>query len=323
MYYGARYYLPGLRRFISADNLVPNLTSQGLNRYSYVFNNPIKYIDPSGHYPLTGGGWMEESNWNGGSAWRPAAAQQPQQRLYTPPTPIQILNKELDGFGTNVNFDPGISSSRQEDALEIILEDTTQMGTTAANTYNRYQDRLAQVSDGMITAQHVTAQEAFITIYQRQNITIRNGYYVNTVNNWSGQHNGCEKSVCSFEIGLNALLGSGDDEGSNLFIHEVSHSVTIQRPEPQWYPSHLSVEVSDASGNSSPVNVRDIMAPDAGNHPPSNDCPARCETSVDIATFWILGNYDVGSTVGQRDAMTRATNLWMNPWIIQQLSVSH
>jgi RHS repeat-associated protein len=53
MYYGARYYLPELRRFISADTIVPSVVNpQALNRYSYVTNNPINLIDPSGHRPI-------------------------------------------------------------------------------------------------------------------------------------------------------------------------------------------------------------------------------------------------------------------------------
>lgn len=50
MYYSARYYDAVLGRFISADTIVPNAgNSQNLNRYSYVENNPVKYVDPSGH----------------------------------------------------------------------------------------------------------------------------------------------------------------------------------------------------------------------------------------------------------------------------------
>lgn len=45
-----RVYDPEIGRFISADPFVqfPDST-QGLNRYSYVLNNPASYVDPSGH----------------------------------------------------------------------------------------------------------------------------------------------------------------------------------------------------------------------------------------------------------------------------------
>jgi RHS repeat-associated protein len=49
-YYGARYYDPDLARFISPDPIVPSPGDpQSLNRYTYVRNNPVKYIDPTGH----------------------------------------------------------------------------------------------------------------------------------------------------------------------------------------------------------------------------------------------------------------------------------
>lgn len=50
MYYGARYYLSSLRRFISADTIVQDSNlSQMYNRYTYVLNNPVNYNDPTGH----------------------------------------------------------------------------------------------------------------------------------------------------------------------------------------------------------------------------------------------------------------------------------
>jgi RHS repeat-associated protein len=48
MFYNARWYDPALGRFIQADSIVPGGV-QGLDRYAYNYNNPVKYIDPSGH----------------------------------------------------------------------------------------------------------------------------------------------------------------------------------------------------------------------------------------------------------------------------------
>ncbi|PIN73221.1 hypothetical protein COV20_03240 [Candidatus Woesearchaeota archaeon CG10_big_fil_rev_8_21_14_0_10_45_16] len=51
MYYGARYYDPGLRQFVQPDTLLPDMYDpQALNRYAYVLNNPYKYTDPTGHF---------------------------------------------------------------------------------------------------------------------------------------------------------------------------------------------------------------------------------------------------------------------------------
>jgi RHS repeat-associated protein len=47
-FYGARYYDPVLGRFMQPDNFHDSGT-QGLNRYAYCSNNPLKYNDPSGH----------------------------------------------------------------------------------------------------------------------------------------------------------------------------------------------------------------------------------------------------------------------------------
>ncbi len=48
--YRARFYDPLIGRFISADTIVPDFANpQDLNRYSYVRNSPLNFVDPSGH----------------------------------------------------------------------------------------------------------------------------------------------------------------------------------------------------------------------------------------------------------------------------------
>ncbi|MHB1293828.1 MAG: RHS repeat-associated core domain-containing protein [Anaerolineae bacterium] len=49
-FYRSRWYDPSLGRFIQPDPLIPDYTNvEALNRYSYCYNNPAKYTDPTGH----------------------------------------------------------------------------------------------------------------------------------------------------------------------------------------------------------------------------------------------------------------------------------
>ncbi|MFZ0304507.1 MAG: RHS repeat-associated core domain-containing protein [Terracidiphilus sp.] len=54
-YFGARYYASSMGRFMSPDDGTGvRLTNpQSLNRYAYVFNNPLMLIDPTGHSTQT------------------------------------------------------------------------------------------------------------------------------------------------------------------------------------------------------------------------------------------------------------------------------
>ncbi len=49
-FYGARFYDPALSRFASADSIIPGAGQvQAWDRYAAMGNNPVKYIDPTGH----------------------------------------------------------------------------------------------------------------------------------------------------------------------------------------------------------------------------------------------------------------------------------
>ncbi|HKY55183.1 MAG TPA: RHS repeat-associated core domain-containing protein, partial [Anaerolineales bacterium] len=76
-HYQARFYSPKLGRFLSADTIVPNYANpQAYNRYSYVLNNPLRYIDPSGHDSVCGSNYSDPEC-NGPDPWVPT----------TPPAP--------------------------------------------------------------------------------------------------------------------------------------------------------------------------------------------------------------------------------------------
>jgi RHS repeat-associated protein len=49
-FYNSRFYDAALGRFISPDSIIPNPGDPvSFDRFAYVRNNPLKYIDPSGH----------------------------------------------------------------------------------------------------------------------------------------------------------------------------------------------------------------------------------------------------------------------------------
>jgi RHS repeat-associated protein len=51
MDYNARYYDPALGRFVTADTIVPDPANpQSFNRFAYVYSNPQRYVDPTGHF---------------------------------------------------------------------------------------------------------------------------------------------------------------------------------------------------------------------------------------------------------------------------------
>jgi len=62
--YNARWYDPSLGRFAQADSIIPPGV-QGLDRYAYVNNSPMNYVDPSGHEPKGTGSCYESQNYNG------------------------------------------------------------------------------------------------------------------------------------------------------------------------------------------------------------------------------------------------------------------
>ena len=70
---GARYYDPELGRFLQPDPIVPNPANpQSLNPYTYVLNNPLNWIDPTGlseHSPAPRGSSGESPGFDLDLSW--------------------------------------------------------------------------------------------------------------------------------------------------------------------------------------------------------------------------------------------------------------
>ncbi len=114
-YYGARYYDAELGRFIQADPIVPGTqNSQAFNRYSYVLNNPLRFVDPTGNNTAEGLFGQGDPMYNGAmSPWgytiKPYGVSGPPATGPEPPNVVTVtpgfvgasaLNSQASGTGT-------------------------------------------------------------------------------------------------------------------------------------------------------------------------------------------------------------------------------
>ena len=122
---GARFYDSALGRWISADTLVPEPgSSQSYNRYAYVRNSPLKFVDPTGHADWVGEG-------EGGVIWIPWTPPIGPVGPYNPQASTQQAAKlvidwfleqgdDVRYFGPDnsltqdIMFDPGMVESREK-----------------------------------------------------------------------------------------------------------------------------------------------------------------------------------------------------------------
>ncbi|MES2674527.1 MAG: RHS repeat-associated core domain-containing protein [Pseudomonadota bacterium] len=97
---GGRVYDPGLGRFLSADLFIQSpYSSQSFNRYSYVANNPLSHVDPSGYecadyISNKGTQWESHSyvtdtcGWNDMPGWTAADDYYDKQNIYSKLAPL-------------------------------------------------------------------------------------------------------------------------------------------------------------------------------------------------------------------------------------------
>ena len=115
-YLRARYYNASKGRFFQEDTYLGNLTDPlTLNRYAYVKNSPLNYIDPSGHW---------------GSSY--AASYQGDSEDYNP---IPSYAASHDSYGNGV---PEVKSSGFSSALEEAMDNAAEIGKAAKRYCDSY-----------------------------------------------------------------------------------------------------------------------------------------------------------------------------------------
>jgi RHS repeat-associated protein len=137
-YYGARYYDPNLKRFTSADSLLPDpYDPQQLNRYSYVRNNPIKYVDPSGNWLLAPPVFYPISPPDPMSSQRAMHlySMDPEGYMFTKYM-YEQTQKDILGYGTNAVLSTGITDNR--DTAESIFKISADLAIIAGLSYGIY-----------------------------------------------------------------------------------------------------------------------------------------------------------------------------------------
>jgi RHS repeat-associated protein len=114
--YNARLYDPIMSRFITPDTIVPNpYNPQSLNRYTYCLNNPLSYIDPSGHEEFTYGDFC----------------------LYRDMLAHELKMRELYGGGYNTPYSLGFTTGF-ETWLFLSGTDLWNMGFAEYNNFLRW-----------------------------------------------------------------------------------------------------------------------------------------------------------------------------------------
>jgi RHS repeat-associated protein len=152
-YYGARWYDASLGRFLSADTIVPNMGDpQAWDRYAYVNNNPVVFVDPTGHMADRGGGassmgdkWWEnrqkkldflnKKEKSDKPSFIPLNTATPTGPTYNPApsaTPDTILdhNGNTEGEGINIRIQVNVDWSKV-DKVDAIIDTGGVIGDVA------------------------------------------------------------------------------------------------------------------------------------------------------------------------------------------------
>jgi len=167
--YVARLYDPALGRFISPDSIVPDSNDpQSLNRYSYVRNNPMLMIDPSGRaweptYTFSDS-WLSWFSIPNGYQW----IQEPAYNFDG--TLKEGLTQQAIFFTNNGTFDPNSAYNMGSSTAWVYKADGT-IEFFAATTYPSNLNNYPTLREGVYEARvgtHTGSQSSYSALRMQE-----------------------------------------------------------------------------------------------------------------------------------------------------------
>jgi RHS repeat-associated protein len=181
MYYGARFYDPSLGRFAQADTIVPYaFDPASFDRYAYVRNSPVNFIDPSGNFVS-----HPTHDWECG----PDGMYCYNSYLITGFTPPDLSKITVKEAGTAGHL-PKVWENYQKIRDELFLS----YGLEYITPYGKIKDDvlMAMILAGEIGAKKYTDPEDYLEALE----ALQNQYYAQGGNN-NMQCGGPEKGGCT------------------------------------------------------------------------------------------------------------------------------
>ena len=204
-----------------------SLNPQALNRYAYVLNRPLNFIDPTGHIALIDGYAPVSSATN--VIEKKIATQKTNQIILSKPMlaasepqaaeqaqkAANLAQKAqiAENYSISVSIDRGISTRQEKIALDRIER--------AASTAD-----IATGSLGGFEATFATHSSTTGTV--PISIFVRNAANIQEDPTYFGINHGFVDGAFRIELALSPLLGYGSNKGSKLVMHEIAHNITSQ-----------------------------------------------------------------------------------------------
>jgi RHS repeat-associated protein len=115
-YLQSRWYDPSVGRFISEDSYEGDITNPlSLNLYTYVYNNPLRYTDPSGHIPR-----FEADS---GATWYPSEADSVREDYLTEVLAVPFI-------AGAIVYSPAVLAALEVEAMGTTLPSVSANGLT-------------------------------------------------------------------------------------------------------------------------------------------------------------------------------------------------